>query len=811
MANIWDLYKSTIHKNCTGAATARNSVNYWKDRLFSASVTYLIPLSLVTLIPGIYLAIKLELWGMLAADFITMAIIIGVALLPNLSVYIRKILFNAALYFIAFVMLHYLGSNGPGMIYLLAVTVFVVLSMDRLYGYIFLGLNILTCAFFALAIHYQFASTILLAEYQVDTWIGVSTNLIFLSGVAVFLIPHLYKGLQSAFDEQKKLRKELEQSVDAIKLREQKFKALVQEGSDLIAILDEEANYTYVAPTAEAVLGIDADEFIGNSALDYIHTDDQERIKKVLSAISNKEVAKISPFRFRDANGNWRWIETIITNMLDNPAVEGFVANSRDVTERIEREQKLQESLELYEYVTHATEDIIYDWDIEQDKLHWDDSFHDKFIYDIEDGDYNISYWAENVHPDDLQETKNSLNKSLNNHSQSKWEEEYRFQKKDGSYATVFERGFIIRDDKGNAIRMIGSLQDITERKQYESKLEELSLVASKTTDIIIMTDADDRITWVNDAFEKLTGYTYEESIGKNPGKLLQGPDTNPEPVKRMHKAVQNQQSVQEVILNYTKKGESYWLDITIDPIFERDGSCKGFIAVEKDVSRQIEREQELRKSLQEKETLLMEIHHRVKNNLAVVSGLMQLQAFDEEDAKVKQRLLNGVSRIQTMGTIHELLYQSKSFTKLNFQETVTKLITQIVDTFGPEIELDTQFNLEQVHLNINQALPASLIVNEVVTNVLKHAFEKQDKGTLTITLSGNEETIDLKIKDNGKGLPKNFAHLKSGESLGLKLIDTLSKQLKAEYNYHSNDNNGTQFHLQFEKADIKGIGSAHL
>lgn len=558
MANFWSTYKSIIYTNCTEPDVKRVSLKYWKDQLFAASAIYVIPLCVIALIPGVYMAIKTDLTGMLVADFLTVGVILGVAFIPGLSVFIRKILFNAALYFISIVMLHYLGSNGPGMLYLLAITIFVVLSLDQLYGYIALVLNTLVCIFFALAIHFEFASTILLSEYQLDSWIGVSSNLIFLSGTAVFLIPHLFKGLQSAFDEQKELKKKLEQSVVDLKLSEQQFKALVQDGSDLIAVLDKNATYKYVAPTAESLLGISAEEFIGTNALDYIHNEDQERIKEILSNLSSGEQVKVNPFRFRDANNNWRWIETIITNMLDNPAVEGFVANSRDVTE-------------------------------------------------------------------------------------------------------------------------------------------------------------------------------------------------------------------------------------------------------------QIEREQELRKSLEEKETLLMEVHHRVKNNLAVVSGMIQLQAFAEEDEKLSEKLYDSVTRIQTMGTIHELLYQSKSFSKLDFHDTIRKLITDIVHAFNQDLSLETHFDLENIYLNINQAIPCSLIVNEVITNVLKHAFDKKGKGKIETTLSEENEMISLKIEDNGKGLPANFDELQSGETLGLKLIDTLSEQLEAEYSYQPLDNGGTQFSLTFEKADIKGIGNANL
>ena len=114
------------------------------------------------------------------------------------------------------------------------------------------------------------------------------------------------------------------------------------------------------------------------------------------------------------------------------------------------------------------------------------------------------------------------------------------------------------------------------------------------------------------------------------------------------------------------------------------------------------------------------------------------------------------------------------------------------------------------MNLNINQAIPCSLIANEVITNVLKHAFEGREKGRLTISMTEKEKMIYLSFEDDGKGLPADFEDHDPSQSLGLKLIDTLSTQLDAEYEYESLEN-GTRFNLQFKKAKVKGIGSAHL
>ncbi len=244
----------------------------------------------------------------------------------------------------------------------------------------------------------------------------------------------------------------------------------------------------------------------------------------------------------------------------------------------------------------------------------------------------------------------------------------------------------------------------------------------------------------------------------------------------------------------------------------EEEEEEASYVVSLRDVTEKKQTEQELRTSLKEKETLLMEIHHRVKNNLAVVSGMMQLQAFDEEDKEFKNKLIDSVVRIKTMASIHEVLYQSKSFSRIQLDDNLKKLVSNIYDTLQINPNIALKYNLGSIKLNINQAIPCSLIVNEVVTNVFKHAFDDTESGKIMLDLSQNENKINIKIQDNGKGLPKDFNNIlqSNPKGLGLKLISTLAEQLEAEYDYKSCDN-GTVFTLEFEKSEVKGIGNARL
>lgn len=212
----WNRYKSRIYSNCTDPDARRNSVYYWQNHLFAISAIYLIPFSLIAVIPGLYMAYITDLKLLLAICVLAIGSIITVAFVPEVSVFSRKLIFNGMLYLIAVALLNYPGATGPGLLYLLAITIFVLLSLDRVYGWLALVLNTFICTYFSFAIYYGFAGNAIQTEYQLNVWIAISSNLVFLSATAVFLIPRLFQGLQSTFDDQERLKKELEESIDEL-------------------------------------------------------------------------------------------------------------------------------------------------------------------------------------------------------------------------------------------------------------------------------------------------------------------------------------------------------------------------------------------------------------------------------------------------------------------------------------------------------------------------------------------------------------------------------------------------------------------
>lgn len=210
----------------------------------------------------------------------------------------------------------------------------------------------------------------------------------------------------------------------------------------------------------------------------------------------------------------------------------------------------------------------------------------------------------------------------------------------------------------------------------------------------------------------------------------------------------------------------------------------------------------------EERTTLLAEIHHRVKNNMAVVSSLIQMQAMMEDDMNIKGKLLVNVARISSMATVHEQLYTSDNFSRLNFAENIEKVTESSFGSLNASSGVDTTFNNDKVDLSINQSIPCSLIVNEVIIHLVKHGFATVEKGKFYLELSESDdnEHILLTIKHNGESVRKRIEGEDNSEA-GFHLIGVLSQQLEAEYSYTEGDE-VHEFTLSFKKSDKKGAGS---
>lgn len=715
---------------------------------------------------------------------------------------------------------------------------------------------------------------------------------------------------------------------------------VAEKTTDLVIITDAQERITWVNKTFEQVTGYSLNKIKGEIPGDFLQGPDTDReaVKKFAKAVSEKDSARQRILNYTK-EGEKIWLDITIDPIFNNEGTcTHFIAIERDITDQVKQEKEARESLERYNIVARATSDTIWDFDLEKNVLRYNDVIREMFGYketkieDVQD------WWRDKIHPDDHEKVFGKLDEVLESEI-DRFQFEYRFKCVDGSYKHILDRAFVVTDDDGNSVRMIGAMQDITERKRTKDALQNsqqrMETLFSNLPGMAYRCKNEKQwpMVFLSEGCRDVTGYKADTFIGgKKESKISYGDiiheDDQEYVWNSVQKAIENkkqyeityriyhkdgqvrwvwergiavqyesgnglylegfisditarkqaeeklkatERKMREIIEHSTnmfyrhttdhvltyvspqvqdflgcdpkeamtrwtefatdkpvnkkgfnrtaraiktgkpqpafelelekKTGETIWVEVNEAPVVE-NGKTTAIVGSLTDITERKKAEQEIAEALKEKETLLAEVHHRVKNNMAVVSGIMQLQAFQEDNDQLKEKLYDNVARIGTMASIHENLYQSKTFATLKFSDNLENIIKKLIRTMQSETKITVETDFEPIQLNLNQAIPCSLIVSEVITNAIKHAFKDREQGKLAVSLKEESNQVILKIKDNGVGLPEEINHSGPDQSLGLHLIQRLSQQLDADYDYESKDK-GTLFRLTFERSGI--------
>ena len=249
-----------------------------------------------------------------------------------------------------------------------------------------------------------------------------------------------------------------------------RFRSLIENSSDEISIVAANGSLLYESPSANPMLGYQPDEFLGKDLFPLVHPDDLERVRSSFTQLlHDPNLHPRYQFRLRHRDGTWRWVEAVGTNLLNEASVGGIVVNYHDITERVGVEAKLQASESRYRLATLATNDVIWEWNGYSNQLLWTENAKLVFGYTPEEVGPDATWWDNHVHPEDRQRVISNLDRLINS-NQSVWSDEYRFLRRDGSYAYLSDHGYIERDASGKAIRMIGAMSDVTARNARRSR-----------------------------------------------------------------------------------------------------------------------------------------------------------------------------------------------------------------------------------------------------------------------------------------------------------------------------------------------------
>ena len=260
-----------------------------------------------------------------------------------------------------------------------------------------------------------------------------------------------------------------------------------------------------------------------------------------------------------------------------------------DVTEKFNILKNLEESNERLQYATLATTDVIWDWNLDTDSIFWSERIHSLFGHDYSNSNQNGLSWFNIIHPEDYATVQQDLENTIHANTLN-WTSEHRIVHGNGKISFVNQSAIIVRDDNEKAIRLVGSIQDISLRKVREQQLKLFESVVTTTNDAVLITAAEPfdnpgpKILFVNDAFTKLTGYTKEDVIGKTP-RLLQGPKSDFAELKRLSKAIRDWKPCEITTINYDKAGNEFWVNFAVTPVTDNKGMNTHWISIQRDVT----------------------------------------------------------------------------------------------------------------------------------------------------------------------------------------------------------------------------------
>ncbi len=626
-------------------------------------------------------------------------------------------------------------------------------------------------------------------------------------------------------------QKELEEK---IRKSEEKYRIIVETANEGMWVIDSEDRTIYINNKTSEMIGYSKEEMIGRSMCDFTDKEDKD-ISGPTREKRWQSIGESHEFKFICKDGSPLWALVNTKSFCDNDGkFTGYVVTLTDITRRKEAEEKLKGTLNNLEKLVQeqrtkleeAYNSLIendrrlteaqkiahlgnWDWDLITGKVYWSDELYR--IFGLNPQEFSATYdsFLSYIHPDDQKYVDNAVKIALNG---KPVDIDYRIILTNGEKRTVHEKREVIFDETNIPARLRGTLQDITESKETENELElseerYLSFIQN-FTGIAFQRDGNFNLEFMKGSVEEITGYTEEELMCKKWWKELIEKEDLPLFLKKEREA-KNSPSPYCGKLSYRikcKDGKIKWVHEVCQKVSGKNGKPDSYQGTISDVTERIKAKENLIKIENARKK---EIHHRIKNNLQVISSLLDLQAekFNSKKTAPTPEILEAFresqNRVISMSLIHEELYKGEGTDTLDFSAYLRKLAGNLFQTYSLSSKnIHLYMDLEENALfNMDTAVPLGIIVNELVSNSLKHAFPEKE-GKIRIQLKREEKNnetheflFSLTISDNGKGISENMG-LESPESLGLQLVSILVDQLDGKIELTRTQ--GTEFRIRF-------------
>ncbi len=604
------------------------------------------------------------------------------------------------------------------------------------------------------------------------------------------------KGIIQSFTrditERKRTAKELKDSED-------KLQRIIANNNELICELDALGCYTYLSEGYERILGYKPEELLGAPAAELMHPEDIAAAMAKYEKVKGAKGPSVDEWRFRGKDGAYRVFECRSAVYADADGSIRTTVISHDITERKQAEAELRNREGQLTSVLEGTGAGIWDWDVSAGLVHIDRRTAAMLGQNPENlSSCTLDAWFQLKHPEDSMKSMDALQAHLRGES-DQYSYESRMLHTSGRWIWILARGRVVeRTAEGSPLRMFGIHLDISDQKRTEIALREneerYRTIVENSGEGIAFVDAQENFIFANPAAEKVFGLPAGTIIGKNLSQLL-SEDQFKLVKDETSRRSQGESSIYELEI-LRPNGERRIISVTAVP--QKD-ALRGFVGtygVFRDITGQKQTDEKIKALLAEKELILKEVHHRIKNNMGTIASLLNLQADSISDPSAKNALVDSVHRIQSMIVLYENLFQSMEINAVDAREYLETLARSIIDNFphAPSVRLVCEIQPFALEARILQ--PLGIIINELLTNAMKYAFKGRSAGTICIKADRAGNRVSLELRDDGNTLPASIDFKKS-TGFGLMLVASLTDQLHGNIRIERNE--GTGIILEFD------------